>query len=143
MGALMDLLQEVPLSAVLQERVKLADEKLARAIEENEDYKRKIAALVHEIEILRALIPAKSESALGDDTARVLVYIFKAAHQEERDVGAMARALKMERGVLQYHLDRLKEAGMAARTSGNYISGHIYWGLTPEGRRHAVENKLI
>ena len=144
MGAIQDLLQEVPLSAVLRERVALADDKLARATEEAENYKRRIADLERENEMLRSQNPtAKSESGLGPDTTRVLVHLFKNTDQELRDVGFMVTVLQMERSVLQYHLDRLKDAGMAKLTSSNYVHGTVYWGLTPEGRQHAVEGKLI
>ena len=49
----------------------------------------------------------------------------------------------MDRGVLEYHLDRLNEAGLAETTGGNYLHGHIYWGLTPKGRQYVVERNLI
>jgi DNA-binding HxlR family transcriptional regulator len=49
----------------------------------------------------------------------------------------------MEKGVVKYHLDLLKDVGFAAVTSGNYVTGHVYWSLTPAGRKHAVEKKLI
>ena len=61
----------------------------------------------------------------------------------ERDVGALAAVLKMEKGVVQYHLDRLDEAGCAESTGANYLHGHVYWALTPEGRRRVVESKPI
>jgi DNA-binding transcriptional ArsR family regulator len=45
-----------------------------------------------------------------------LLQIFKAREIEDRDVDNMATALGMERGVMQYHLDRLNEAGLAHKT---------------------------
>jgi DNA-binding MarR family transcriptional regulator len=79
---------------------------------------------------------------LDRDTARVLVHLF-GAEGDARDVGITARTLQMEKGVVKYHLDQLNSAGMAKCTSSNYNSGHVYWGLTPAGRKYAVENKLI
>ena len=143
MGIIQDLLTEVPLSAVMRERVALAEEKYERATKESEGYKQRIAALEHEIEILRALVPSQSAGELGADTTRVLVYFFKAPQVEQRDVGNAARAMNMERNVLQYHLDRLKDAGLAQSAGGNYLHGHSYWALTSDGRRHVVENKLV
>jgi DNA-binding MarR family transcriptional regulator len=143
MGLLQDLLKEVPLSSVLKERVALAEEKFERASKEIESYKQRVAALERENEMLRAQIPSKPPRTLDGDTARVLVGLFKAAEMEDRDVGAMARELVMERGVLQYHLDRLQEAGLADVTGANYLHEHIYWGLTPKGRQYVVEEKLI
>jgi DNA-binding transcriptional ArsR family regulator len=143
MGSIQDLLQEVPLAAVLRERVALADQKYEAAVREVEDLKPKVAALERENAELRAHIPPNVGAPLGEDTLRVLVQIFKAGQQEHRYVGVMAGMLGMERGVVQYHLDRLREAGLADTAGGNYLHGHVYWALTPAGRRRVVEGKLI
>lgn len=86
--------------------------------------------------------PRRSD-ALGEDTSRVLVRLFEASELEDRDVGAIATTLQMEKGILQYHLDRLEEAKFADVTSANYLHGHVYWALTPEGRRYVVDHNLI
>jgi DNA-binding transcriptional ArsR family regulator len=142
MGVLQDLLKEVPLSSVLKERVALAEEKYDGAMKEIEGYKQKVTSLERENENLRAQIP-KSDGTLSDDTARVLVHLFKAATQVDRDVGVMSRQLTLEQGVLKYHLDRLKEGGLADIVGGNYVHGHTYWALSPKGRQYVVERKLI
>jgi predicted ArsR family transcriptional regulator len=80
---------------------------------------------------------------LMDDTGRVLVHLFKAEARGERDVETLSRKLEMERNVIRYHLDQLKEAGLADIESGKYLYGPIYWGVTAEGRKHVVEGKLI
>jgi DNA-binding transcriptional ArsR family regulator len=143
MGWIEDVLKEVPLSAVLKERIALADQKYESAIQQVDDLKKKIAALERENADLRAQIPHHEETSFAEDTSRVLVQMFRAKTIEERDVGNMARALNMERGVMQYHLDRLKEAGFAGSTGGNYLHHHTYWVLTPQGRQYVVERKLI
>jgi len=142
MGAIQDLLQEVPLSAVLKERVALAEQKYEAAVRENTELKQRLVALQAENESLRAQIPKSPAGSLDGDTARVLAYLFH-AEGDARDVGVTARALKMEKGVVKYHVDQLDEAGLATCTGGNYLSGHVYWTLTPAGRKYAVENKLI
>jgi hypothetical protein len=68
----------------------------------------------------------------------------------------MAEALGMERGVLQYHLDRLDGAGLARTAGGNYLHGHTYiftgtpissrahlLGTRTKGRQYVVEHNLI
>ena len=149
MGSIQDLLQEVPLAAVLRERVALADQNYEAALREAEGLKReienlrqKVDALERENQELRAQIPQDTE-APNADTDRVLVQMFRAKNLLERDVGAMASALEMERGVLLYHLDRLAEDGLAKVTGGNYVHGHTYWALTPAGRRRVVEGELL
>ncbi len=51
--------------------------------------------------------------------------------------------LQMEKGIVKYHLDQLKDKGFATCTGGNYVSGQVYWALTPAGRKYAVQQKLV
>jgi hypothetical protein len=62
---------------------------------------------------------------LGEDTSRVLVHLFGADELEDRGIGAIARALGLEKGILQYHLDRLQEAKFADMTGSD--DDDIYW----------------
>jgi hypothetical protein len=39
---------------------------------------------------------------------------------------------------VQYHLDQLDDLGFATCTGANYLAGHVYWALTPSGRKYAV-----
>lgn len=82
-------------------------------------------------------------NTLMHDTGLVLVHLFKAEEKGDRDVETIAEKLAMERNVIRYHLDQLKEAGLADIESGKYVYGPIFWGVTAEGRRHVVEGKLI
>jgi hypothetical protein len=141
MGAIQDLLTEVPLSAVLKERVALADQKYERAREEIEGYKKRIAALECEVETLRAQVPADSPSALDSEAERALVHLFRATEIDARDAGYMARTLGIEQGVLRFHLDRLADAGFAGVSGAR--DGHVYWMIKPDGRRYVMERKLI
>jgi DNA-binding transcriptional ArsR family regulator len=126
----------------MKERVQLAAERLAVATEQNEVLKQRIKVLEKENDDLRASIPQQTAELISDDTRRVLVHLFRTTILEDRDVGTMARALGMEISILKYHLDRLNENNFAACTGGNYVDGHVYWALSPEGRRYAVERKL-
>jgi DNA-binding MarR family transcriptional regulator len=97
-----------------------------------EQLKQRLAALERENAELRAQIPhGKEVVSLSDDTTRVLVHLFRTDDLDDRDIGAMARALSMDRGTMQYHLDRLDEAKLAQCTGGN-ADGSVYWALTPE-----------
>jgi predicted nuclease with TOPRIM domain len=140
MSPLQDLLQEVPLSAVLRERVALAESRFAEANRQMETLKQRVHSLEKENAELRAQMP-KGRMQLSPDTCRVLVHLFQ--ELEERDVGAMADALMMDRGVLQYHLDCLQKFNFADVSGGDYVHGHVYWTSTAEGRRYVVEQKLI
>jgi len=142
MGAIQNLLQEVPLSAVLMERVALAEQKYEGAMRENAELKQRLRALEDENAALRTLTPTPRHDDLDQETARVLAHLFS-AEGDARDVGITARILQMEKGLVQYHLDQLESAGMAKCTSGNYVKHHMYWSPTPEGRKYAVKRKLI
>jgi DNA-binding MarR family transcriptional regulator len=141
MGAIQDLLQEVPLSAVLKERLALAEQKYEGAMRENAELKQQVRALEEENTNLRAQVPRQHQNDLSEDTARVLAHLFR-AEGDAQDVGMTARMLQMEKGLVKYHLDQLESADLATCTGFNTISGHVYWALTPAGRKYAVENKL-
>jgi hypothetical protein len=143
MSLVQDLLKEVPLSAVLQERVKLAEDRFAAANREVESLKQRISVLEKENAELRGQIPHGAEVSLSADTGRVLVQLFRARESEDSDVGVMSHALGMERSVVQFHLDQLQELNLADVTGSNFMHGHVYWALTPAGRKYAVERKLI
>jgi ApbE superfamily uncharacterized protein (UPF0280 family) len=141
---LLQALQGVPTAAVLRERVAFEEKKCEAALQQVEQLKQKVEALERENAELRAQIPQAKEVVLSDDTNqevvlsddanRVLVHMFKAAQAE--DVGTMATALGMERGLLQSHLERLLQSGLA----GNfYRKRNTYWVLTSKGRRRVVE----
>jgi Fic family protein len=141
MGLLQDILKEVPLSSVLRERVALAEARYQHASEEISTLKQRIADLERLNGELRAQVPTASKGELDPETIRVMSHLFKVSG-DDLDAGLTARALGMQQNLLQYHLDRLHEIGFAHMTGGNYVSGHTYWGLTPEGRRYVVERKL-
>jgi DNA-binding MarR family transcriptional regulator len=96
----------------------------------------------HSVQEERFIRPVASrrETTLNDDTVRVLIHIFRTPRLEDRDVGAISRALNLERSMLEYHLDRLADAELAETAGGNYLHGHVYWALTPKGRQHVVES---
>ncbi len=142
MGWLLDTLKEVPLSAVLKERIALAEQKYDRAVEETQELRKKIAELEQELAELRAKRSPEPAGDLSNDLCQVLVYLFRATGND-RDVGALAQQLQMERGVAVYHLEQLDARGLVVHAGGNYLYGHVYWVLTPEGRRYVVENGLI
>ena len=142
MGSIQDLLTELPLSAVMKQRVALAEEKFDQAVAEAEKLRQRVADLEKEVAELHAQLPSKPAGDLDDATCQVLVYLFR-CRDEECDLGVLAQRLQMERGIAKYHLDQLNTRGLARAQGGNYLTGAEYWGLTPEGRQYVVENDLI
>lgn len=143
MGMLQDLLKDIPLSAVLKERIALAEDKQVRAEEKILELNARILQLEQENGQLRSQLAPTSRPDLPPDTAKVLVHLFRAESDEARDVQHIAVSLRMESGVAKYHLDRLAEQKLADTTGLNYVSGHVYWALTPKGRQVVVERRLL
>lgn len=138
MGWIRDLLKEVPLSTVLQERVELAEEKFAKVEAEAQSLRDRIVALESENAELRGRLPR--QGTVSADGGRILVCLFR--EEGRGDKRHLAGHLQMEVGVVQYHLDRLKELGFAQRTGGR-ADGTVFWGVTAEGRRYVVEKGLL
>ncbi|MGE0627893.1 MAG: hypothetical protein AB7O43_08715 [Hyphomicrobiaceae bacterium] len=67
-----DMLQEIPLSAVMRERVALAEQKYEFLEEQVASMKRRIADLERENAELRANTSTKTANTLSAETARVL-----------------------------------------------------------------------
>ena len=143
MGWLVDLLKEVPLSAVLRERISLADKELDKEKAEAEALRKERDDLKREVEQLRSQIASDVDHGdLSQETCRVLVYLFL-ADGDDCETGLMAHELQMKRSVTNYHLDLLQERGLVHCIGGNVIDGSVFWGLTPEGRRYVVERGLL
>jgi hypothetical protein len=70
-------------------------------------------------------LPQEQHSLLSDDTVRVLVHIFNTPVLDGREVRAMSLSLQLQRNVLQYHLDCLKQAGLADIASETSMGASI------------------
>jgi len=146
MGWLYDLVKDLPSSPALKERIALAEDKYARAVEdleqckkENEALLQRIAELQIEAAELRARIPAEPRDDLGEDTRDVLLFLF---HGDDRvATETLAKLLGQPRNVAMYHVDVLRERGLAIQTGVDFNDDYC-WGLTAEGRRYVVENRL-
>ena len=152
MGAIADLLTEIPLSAVLRERVKLVEQKYELPEGENSALKDKVAKLEQENAELRERIPAIPSDDLSDDDKKMLTGLFHARNDRtggpfeepvaENDVNALARHTGMDQGTAHYHLDRLAKRGLVENTGSDALYGYSYWSLTERGRAYVVENDL-
>ena len=155
MGSLKDLIQEVPLSIVMKERLEFWEDKHEHVVEENKRLQERIAGLEKDVAALKGEnaqlrekleVPQEPQQTrdvtLGEETTRVLIALFKCIGRNGMHCQLIAAALGMDPGVAQYHLDRLHEANMASG-HGNYVDHRVYWSIRSEGRRYVVENKLI
>jgi DNA-binding MarR family transcriptional regulator len=70
------------------------------------------------------------------DRTRVLVHLFRDG--QHRNVVALARALRMDQSAVKHRLDQLVGAKLARL---KIVQGHLYWGITNEGRRYVIERE--
>ena len=156
----MSLLQDAPKNgpmSVLTEHVKLAEEACASAIKDLEAFKQRLAVEREKDSACtrpaqKAASPTQSEEAkledaeaqlaLSIDALRVLVHLANTPAVAHRDVGTVARKLKMVRLVLQGHLDRLHKEGLAESEQARHRLGHLYWAPTPQGQQYIADRKL-
>lgn len=73
----------------------------------------------------------------GDNNLLRALFKFSGRASLER----IARALQLSNSKAEYHLDRLKAAGMIESAGIITRDGHIFL-LTPKGRAYVVENEL-
>jgi hypothetical protein len=78
-------------------------------------------------------VPASAEQEMTD-LMRVLFHLFRDG--QHRNVVALARALRMDQSAVKHHLDQLVRT---KRARLKIAQGHLYWGITDEGRRHVME----
>jgi len=141
MGWIKDALSEVPLSAVLKERVELADQKYEQAEREAEGLRKKIAALETENNELREKVLSENADGLSDETVQVLLFLFRNEEGRSGDK-TLAQNLQLQLSVAKFHLEELNARNLAASRASNYLTGEKYWSLTPQGRRYVIENQL-
>ncbi|MCY4131120.1 MAG: hypothetical protein OXF39_00550 [Nitrospira sp.] len=134
MNWLFNLIKEYLLSDFLREKVSSVEKERDEAKVEVEFYRQKVDELERKLDA--------AHSDLSEETCDVLVYLFS-CEGENCDIGCMADALKIERGMAQYHLDLLESLELAHCTGGNVLWEHTYWDLTPKGRRYVVEEGLL
>lgn len=149
MSWIREIFKEVQLSDVMRERVALADDRvehtLAKLEASEETVKRlkeRIALLEEELAKHEIATPAEPHISLSTKATELMLEMFRADRLFDRDVGAMARKLGIDRNTAKYHLDQLKNCGFARSTGANYKHHHEYWGLMPAGRKHVVEQIL-
>ena len=152
-GEIERLITEHGSAAILRERLALAADQYA-ALEkkvselqcENETLRTQLKQRQRENEKLRELVANRTEqpSDFDETTYRVLKIFFD--QSDDVSVDQIARHVGVERGVVQYQFDLLREAGFIIRTRPGIqtMSGSSppMYSITPEGRKCVVKNKI-
>ena len=155
MSRWMDLLQGIPVNAVLRERILLMQEQHDHVLQENEKLRKRVEELEKENSELHAQVPTKAASSLDEEAEDVMVYLFRSS-DDERDVGTMCRSLKMERGVADHQLDTKRRSagpqdgdGLGMAISGNketitfHLADPAAHGHGLRRRRRFIEQRRI
>ena len=148
-----DLINEHGSSTILKERLQLISDKYDLLAEKNQqlteinsDLESKLKAALEDINKLKITLEtyesSQSELLLKNETKNILKLLFK---HEELDPREIVSHLSMEEGIVDYHLDILKEkefARVGSVTMGSDLTGsrgRINWVITPTGRKYVVE----
>jgi DNA repair exonuclease SbcCD ATPase subunit len=140
MSWISDLLKEIPLTAVLREKIATIEEKQAALETENailKDDKRKLQARILELEHqLQAL--TKSDAELTDvEVALLQCLTNKEVHEAEQ----MAAMVKSNLTRVEYHLHKLIQAGYVG-SPPPIVAGPAWYYLEHKGREYLVERNL-
>ncbi|HEX8139424.1 MAG TPA: hypothetical protein VF544_17825 [Pyrinomonadaceae bacterium] len=141
MGAITDLLKEIPLSAVLREKLTTLEADIAALQTENAILKDDNRQLQAENKRLQDQIKSLTHKDDLDEIAvQALTFLAKREGHLVKD-SALAAALKMKTTQARYYAGQLEEQGYI---SAQHHSGILsLYTLTQKGRRYAIENNLI
>lgn len=134
MGFIFDMLKEVPLSAVLKEKLTVAEAEVKKLTD-------RISSLEAENSQLHSRLSAATKIEQGDlakDTLRLLKCMFKESAAHGVTVASLVHYLGFERGMVLYHLDELREQKFVQQISIAGMGRDAAWALTPAGRKFAV-----
>jgi len=144
MGIITDILKDIPLSAVLRER--LADqEKKMLALEtenlalknENSDLKALVENLRQEIQQTKDIQKEKSHGILLEEIEEnILLSIRKAATLDQ-----VAQTQQISSDIAKMHLRKLFDHGLATTRQG--ADRKLYWHIKEPGTKYLIEHKRI
>jgi predicted DNA-binding transcriptional regulator len=133
MGWITDLLKEVPLSAVLREKLETIEARVKTLEQEN-------ASLRSDNERMRKLQHAESASELSEAEINILKLLAQTTRfLDERQIGT---ALSISTTKCTYYLEKLRKAGYL-RMPAVMTEGDCMYQLRQNGREYLIANNLI
>ncbi|HDY66198.1 MAG TPA: hypothetical protein ENH85_00250 [Candidatus Scalindua sp.] len=148
MGLIVDLLKDIPLSAVIKEKLIEAEKKLSVFEKQNKYLQANLDQATKEIESLKKLNQelqraANQEIEKHDEvTEQILRQFFKTG--KELSPGYFASSLSLEISVIEYHFDILIKNGYINHASSNrsFITGQssTTYLISPQGREYIMKN---
>jgi len=146
MGFITDLLKDVPLSAVIKEKLISAEKEILILQTENKNLKISLEQKNKEIERLNQVINSFNEGQsikkLNDKEYKILKYFYD--RNEEITIGRIAQNLSIEIRVVEYHVEKLLQSGFIELTKAetNWIPKEpAKYGIKQQGRAYIIENQ--
>jgi hypothetical protein len=140
-------------AALLEQRLKLADDKYDALERGKAQSDERAAILESETSKLREQVRALSvrvaelertaprDGRLEEVRERILVLLARLPTGNRVMAAEVARSAGIGEQVARFHLDEMKEASMV--NAAYFTTGRIDWSLGPEGRRYLIENGLL
>ena len=151
MGWIIDLLKDVPLSAVIREKLIDAEKKISVLEQQKEYLQMSFDQATEEIKRLNQIINGmeskKDDAKKHYDavTDKILKLFFDACR--ELSVNHVAAALSLDVNTARYHFDLLSQDKLIIRSTAAFESSWTgesspdMYDLTPLGRKYIIENK--
>jgi len=148
MGILTDIIKELPLSALLREKLQELEKNYEKLEEENIKLKDENCSLRQNFDELSQQVKQNEDdnkqpeqSELNEDSERVLKVLFDAGH--ELSIQHIASAISKDISTTQYHVDILVDRGLVLPSRQEYhlISEEStqYYSLDIDGRAYVIE----
>lgn len=142
------LINEHGSSTILRERLELfsdkysmLEEKNAHLTENNNNLETQVASLKEEVMKLQSIIDVNTEkqndSDLSEITKQLLQHFFDQA--QDINVRSICNHFSLEKGIAEYHLDKLKELGFV-KHGALMVNQPLSYCISKEGRSYIVEN---
>lgn len=143
MGIITDILKDIPLSAVLRERLADQETKMAALEAENTTFKKANSDLKSLVVNLRQEIQRRDDiiqkekshdNLLSDIEVKILLYLASNNNKPSKQIAA---AIDITDTVVNYHLVEMNGKSLVASYAPDI------WCLEHKGRKYLIENKLI
>ena len=141
MGWIIDLLKDVPLSAVIREQLASAEKKITSLESENANLQSQVHELRQEIQRRDDVIQKEKPHNNLLDEIKIKILMFLSNQGDRVTADQIAYALTFGSQIVIFHLKELKDNHMIS--DSHTMNAPTKWLLAHEGRRYLIENKLI
>lgn len=152
-GEIERLITEHGSASILRERLALAadqhavlEKKVSELQSDNDNLRAQLKQSQNENEKLKEFVASRTDKPndFEETTHRILKIFFD--RSEDVSVDQVAQQIGVEQGMVEYHFDLIREGGFIIQTRVGIEtldgSSPPMYGITPEGRKYVVKNKI-